>query len=303
MKLYQNSTVLSAQPLGGYTLSEGPYEWIDKLIDHCNRSRLIIDQMSEAFPLHNHYKYIHNKIPRGKPLYIITSNLYEQKRYKRWFKAQSQFTTPINIIAQPVWAERVKTDHVPIPIKEYNNTRKHLFNCLNRQNRQHRLSIIIKLKKLGLIKNNLVSYPEHEELENSPLVVDRKDFDVNWANNFNRDIFLNTWFSVVNETFFNEDAMFHSEKIFKTILAAHPFVIVGKNNSLKSLHKLGFKTFNNFWSEDYDKEIDHEKRLQKIVETIDYICKLDWQTIWPDISKIIEYNQAFLLHNRFSDYD
>jgi len=308
VKLYLNDNVdiLSTTPKGGYTLEKGPYAWIDDLENYKGKKPLVINQMTEGFPLlDKDYERIHKSFPR-KRIFYITSNLLEPKRYKRWWKNQNKFSTKIQIVAQPVWAEIVKTDFTPIDIKEYNDTRECFYNCLNRQPREYRLYLVQNLQKKNLIKNNFVSFPYHSLLPDSPLIVDRNDFCTNWATNMNKDIYLNSWFSIVNETFYEEDAeytMFHSEKIFKTILAGHPFILFGQHKSLRSLKRMGFKTFGKLWPEDYDSIVDPKERLQKIIDTIEYMCKLDWKEIWPSVQKIVEYNQSFLLKNTFSDYD
>jgi hypothetical protein len=54
-----------------------------------------------------------------------------------------------------------------------------------------------------------------------------------------------TAYSVVAETNFADDFVFHTEKIVKPILARRLFIVFGGHQYLKNLRQLGFKTFNN----------------------------------------------------------
>ena len=62
----------------------------------------------------------------------------------------------------------------------------------------------------------------------------------------------------VTETEFNyadgEDipSVNFSEKTFKAMLGMHPFFVLSQPKALWSLQQLGFKTFSDYWNEDYD---------------------------------------------------
>jgi hypothetical protein len=62
-----------------------------------------------------------------------------------------------------------------------------------------------------------------------------------------------------------------SEKTLNAIKNFRPFVMVGAPGTIEYLHKLGFKTFNDFWSEDYDKIVSNKDRLVAICELISEI--------------------------------
>ena len=71
-------------------------------------------------------------------------------------------------------------------------------------------------------------------------------------------------------TYKNDGLVCISEKLSQAILSKKPFIIVGDKNYLKVLRDLGFKTFNNRWSEKYD-ELDGRDRIQSVVDTIEQI--------------------------------
>jgi hypothetical protein len=58
---------------------------------------------------------------------------------------------------------------------------------------------------------------------------------------------------------------------------------------------MGFKTFNDFWDESYDEELDHVERMNKILNVVKFIS--DWSE-----SKKLEFSHQvaeILRHNNF----
>ena len=69
----------------------------------------------------------------------------------------------------------------------------------------------------------------------------------------NIEAHLDCFLNIVTETLFNADSIFLSEKTYKPIYMCQPFIIFGNPNSLKKLKELGYKTFDKWWDESYDK--------------------------------------------------
>lgn len=129
-------------------------------------------------------------------------------------------------------------------------------------------------------------YPEYK-IQNNPSEGEK------FLNTF-RDCFL----SLCCESMFFQPTASISEKTFNAVFTFTPFVIVGPPLSLEYLQKLGFKTFDRWWDESYDQETDHEKRLIKIFEIIDYIDSLSFkelQKILSNMKTTLEYNKNHLL--------
>lgn len=84
----------------------------------------------------------------------------------------------------------------------------------------------------------------------------------------NKDLYKNTFCSIVNYGSFNEPFPSYDEKVLNTIINLRPFIFCGPPGSLELMRKDGFKTFGDFWDESYDKEWDHTKRLEKIFDLI-----------------------------------
>lgn len=113
------------------------------------------------------------------------------------------------------------------------------------------------------------------------------------------ELYQQAFLQVVTETAYNYPNVFISEKIFKPIVNKRPFVVVGTTGSLNHLHDLGFKTFGDYWSEDYDLISDPEERLSAIIEIIDWVCSKsidEIKNLCIDMSDVLNYNFNFYVN-------
>jgi hypothetical protein len=83
--------------------------------------------------------------------------------------------------------------------------------------------------------------------------------------------FNDCFVSVVCEPTFFQPTATVTEKTFDSMFTLTPFIMVGAPYTLKYLRDLGFETFDKWWDESYDEETDHEKRMLKIYDLINYI--------------------------------
>lgn len=123
--------------------------------------------------------------------------------------------------------------------------------------------------------------------------------------------YQNTYFSLVTETNFyisiqgEEPGRFFSEKTFKPIAERHPFILVNPPYSLSKLRDLGYQTFNPFINEDYDMELDDDKRLQMILDEVERLCNLDEQQLEQFLvgtASICDHNQQVLRTKALKDF-
>jgi hypothetical protein len=77
----------------------------------------------------------------------------------------------------------------------------------------------------------------------------------------------------------------------------NPFVIAGSPHCLKYLKELGFKTFDRWWDESYDQEEDHEKRILKILEVVDYIDSLSIESL-----KLMHNEMLEVLNHNYQNF-
>lgn len=191
-----------------------------------------------------------------------------------------------------------------------------IFLSWNRRHKVHRNMLALLFNKNNLLSNSYFSMtkedPEfqHKKFENNvrldwltacnltltdlndllpklPLVVDGEVDTIKMTRTAHLDVidfYKDSLISIVTETNFNENEITMTEKSIKPIKEKHPFIIVGVCGTLKQYRKLGYKTFNDFWSEEYDDINNPWDRLKEIIR----ICVEINQ--W-DSNKILEFKQ------------
>lgn len=210
----------------------------------------------------------------------------------------------------------IVTEYVPI---------QHRFICANRLIDDAR---IYRIKFLNLINthNGLYSlldhdpytnrsleeiYPENlvkphsfDKHENSSAWLNLEEFhytDVNGKHVFMPSAWKSSFLHVVPETVV--DRVHLTEKIFKPIILKQPFVLINGCGGLEYLRSYGFKTFNEFWSEDYDNIEDLDARLQAVANIVNYIgdCSFsELELMREKMKPILEYNYNWF-YNGFAD--
>jgi hypothetical protein len=101
----------------------------------------------------------------------------------------------------------------------------------------------------------------------TPIEIDRT-LDINWAANIELPDYESTFISLVTETLIDTSILFMSEKIWKPIVAGHPFILLGNVNTLSYLKEQGYKTFDKWIDESYDLEPDHHKKIDMVVKEL-----------------------------------
>ena len=103
-----------------------------------------------------------------------------------------------------------------------------------------------------------------------------------------RDIFVD----IVVETNVSGRCFLVTEKLWRAILAKRPFIVVSNPNYLNNLKRLGFKTFEDFWSEEYDlyREADRIHSIEPLLIQISA-----WTT--EELSNKLLDMDAILTHN------
>jgi len=80
----------------------------------------------------------------------------------------------------------------------------------------------------------------------------------------------NFFVDIVCESSISGEVFFLTEKTFRPIIARRPFILLGNRESMRNLRKLGFKTFDQWWDEDYD-DYDEKQRIKMVTRLIDEI--------------------------------
>lgn len=208
------------------------------------------------------------------------------------------------------------------------------FLFLNGRLRPHRKYLIDALRDQGLLKKalwtNLGSRVEMEftsELETKKLEQIRllpPEYEIERARPnltaaimdggfVKHQLFNNTWgdaivnprtytdtcFTVVTETIYDYPHTFRTEKIWKPMLMAHPFVAVANTGFYRDLQEVGFRTFHGIIDESFDRITDPADRMHKIVQVIQDIVATGSDAFLQATADICKYNQQHLRdHNR-----
>jgi len=196
------------------------------------------------------------------------------------------------------------------------------FLMLNRRIRDHRFIFFIHMFKKDLLPQFYMSFDkmENREVENkyfdlyekynldmtkkdllnlsrtTPLVLDNPNFSTfpmenEWIDT--KNLYSQSFISIVSETNFENNQIHLTEKTFKPILFQQPFIILGPPNTLNFLKKLGFLTFSKFWNEDYDTVVDPVERMKKVVDLVIELSKWsrdDFLQLYAETKKIRQHN-------------
>ena len=205
-----------------------------------------------------------------------------------------------------------------------------VFICLNHvinNNRSYRLLLLSMLKEQNLLDSGIVSAPllnqalVKEEVfsvdtrlskdgkmhvmknlynEAEPIIVHKTDYEAASADI--PDFFYQAFWNIVTETNFYDEKLHLTEKIFKPIVAKQPFVLLGCANNLQYLKSYGFKTFDSWWDESYDKTADPIQRLQQVVEIIERICSqsdTELQNTLIEMQSVLDHNYNLFYSKEF----
>ena len=261
---------------------------------------------SHLTAMHSYFEF--HKIPMCKVIYL-TGCMNANTLYDNWLQAKG-ITNPnqkMKLISFPISQDALAIYfNVYKPqIPEYNTERvpEKLFLSWNRRFRDHRIALALGLNKLGLVDRSYMSMgktdPENvnitiqnmynpyylgdlnvtnDDLNNFvnklPLVLDGETNTVKMCQDFddaNRQYYQNSLVSIVTETNFNANEVTLTEKSFKPSKEKHPFIIVGAMGAVQAFRDMGFKTFNEFWDENYDNIPDPKQRMNAIFNVLKYI--------------------------------
>lgn len=304
---------------------------------------IIISNPFESFLEDIHLMYIHQYF---KDLQIPLSQIIYSSCCPNGKDIYNDFCKRNNLVPEmhceflPIYASNLKKETVQG--KTYTpGPREKDFLCFNRRYRDHRLLFGLLLHKYELLDHSYFSLAKYQP-ENTadfrstadainkqqhnnileitsesiykfdyklPLVLDTSDFNrlhPTAMTDTITNLYNKSLVHIISETNFYTNIIHQTEKTIKPIANMQPFIMLGSPNSLKSIKDMGFKTFSDFWDESYDLELDHTRRLLKIVE----LCKTISQ--WTperkiefthQVKDIVEYNYNHFMNSRLTALD
>ena len=302
------------------------------------RCFLHIDQGWEGDPLVNHYAKIYQalKLYNINPRQVIysTNNLIEKELHDKYTSERQdkiQIGSSPHFASSVVKANQVYSDFTYSNQLDYKiNNQPKYFNYLNRTVKESRIRFGMMMNFYNLLDSSLGdisfqkinfntfefnSYPaftreNYQSFVNKlPFVLDTDTTKWNPGSCIVKEFYLHNWFSLVPETYIYEhqnQSVYMSEKIFKPIGMFSPFVLIGHPNSLAYLKKLGFKTFDKWWDESYDKILDPVKRMKTVALLVKKLVEKsysEWLEIYKDMQNTLEHNHNHLQNNSLINYD
>jgi hypothetical protein len=218
----------------------------------------------------------------------------------------------------------------------YTHSKTHDFLFLNGRLRPHRRYLIHRFRQIGLLDRalwtclqsrvdmpwssslDLSDMPAQEQLKLLPAAyeIDRAvpnlgrplpDRDVKhflfgntWGDAIvNPRCYIDTAFSVITETIYDYPYSFRTEKIWKPMIMAHPWIAVANTGYYRDLRARGFRTFDHLIDESFDSVEDPHIRIEHIVQVISDIVINGPVSFLMAAQEVCKYNQLHLReHNR-----
>ena len=151
-----------------------------------------------------------------------------------------------------------------------------------------------------LLKN--LSFRQFEN--HIPFLLDTDDAEaVNYHWRVKKPFFNDAYWNFVTESFY-ADYYSLTEKTFKPLVNLQPFIIVGAPGSLETLHKLGYQTFSSVIDESYDYELNHNKRMEKLI-ALSYrltdMTDAQHMRIMRKIEPILKHNQEVFFNKDWKE--
>ena len=118
--------------------------------------------------------------------------------------------------------------------------------------------------------------------------------------------YKNSFCTVVTETLYNKQYANFSEKTIDPMANYRPFVLAAPPFTLRLMKQLGFKTFDAWWDESYDREQDDKKRIRKLKNTLDFIASMsynDKQLVLVEMEEVLQHNRLHIKNLEKVFYD
>jgi len=116
---------------------------------------------------------------------------------------------------------------------------------------------------------------------------------------FYKSIFVD----LVGENHVSGNTFFPTEKTIRPMLLKKPFIVFASKDFLAYLRQMGFRTFNDFWEEDYD-GYEYGDRLRRIYNVIDYIGSKsinELEKMYWDMQYTLEHNYNLLVNRQYKN--
>tara|TARA_B100000902_G_scaffold359604_1_gene375526 strand:- start:735 stop:3053 length:2319 start_codon:yes stop_codon:yes gene_type:complete len=301
---------------------------------------IVFDNSKEAIEKFNghigspfHLMMLVDKRFNTQKLIYIDGNARVQTNYDNWLQ-QTNTESFMEVHYLHVFA-RLHKQFQPQIVADYSTPMTHTATFCNMIPKEHRADMLVELYNRGWLDQPTIYWTWHlsksdsigceQWFENTEGLADilpnsgpdkllhaRNNEQLQWNPQHNKqlhlfiDIFNDSYFDIIGEShsFYDSangfEVMFPTEKTWRSINYGRPFVINGPKFSIKHLQQLGFETFSDYWSEDYD-QWGGKERTKSIADSIapylsgNIACYETFNS--PRMREILRHNT-----NRFHEY-
>ena len=261
----------------------------------------------------------HHDLPVSCYKFVSGNTVADQVPGFAWFPDHELF----------YWRNAVRWNDRSMPGASYHDRpRTHRYTALNRFHKWWRATVMSELLQRGLLDNSYWSYiniDNNDQWKDNPIQIESLNMIDQVKNFVNQgtmscdtldpvqqnspwtlvaEHFDDAYLHLVLETLYDAEqsgGAFLTEKTFKPIRHAQPFVIFGTVHSLETLRKLGYNTFDHLLDNEYDSITDNTVRFQKTLQSLEKLNQQDLHDFYVSCRTQIIHNQELFLsskHNR-----
>ena len=86
------------------------------------------------------------------------------------------------------------------------------------------------------------------------------------------------------------------------MLLKKPFITFASKDFLAYLRQMGFRTFADFWDEDYDgyEQGDRLRKIYRVIDTISAMSPAQLETMYWDMQYTLDHNYNILMEKKFT---
>ena len=226
------------------------------------------------------------------------------------------------------WRNGVVWNGNPMPrVEAHTRPRSRKFTLLSRIHKWWRSTVVAHFDQLGLLADGYWSYGDtsigdlyhnnpirlncfpglephmQQFLAGGPYRCDDLTADEHNSHWLRADyLYTDSYASFVLETLYDAEqsgGAFITEKTFKAILNAHPFVVFGCPGTLATLRNLGYRTFDTYLDNSYDAENNNTERFIRTMNTVQHLLSLDLHAWYQQCLPDILHNQALFVSSKY----
>jgi hypothetical protein len=261
------------------------------------KCKIVFAYLLEGYFNTSHIEWINNLCQKyqfsKEDVIVITSNLFQFSNNKFTIINYDYFGNHINFLSVS------KLDSIKVKSFEndyhkfINNNFVFHFLCFNGIPRENRLLMFNELTTNEKFKNKSITTLRGVDKNYYYDVPSWDNQKIGGGARLNIEAHLKCFLNIVTETLYDNESLFISEKTYKPIYLCQPFIVFGNPFTLNKLHELGYKTFDRWWDENYDSELDLKQRFDKIVKVIEQISDLNIN----QLMKLKNEMREVLIHN------